>query len=163
MAKSNLKIDLSTEKNIDLFFMGISSSTGIAVIANLINRYLSIELSYYEKMMAMQQEVVLESLPIFTSFEPQVNEMNTTEEIDVFDLRLPTEKEQTKYLLMQTKGDKANLFPKINPMDFIFVSNYSMEKYIEVVKSIPETTLCYELKKQHLGKRYDYFRKLFYN
>jgi hypothetical protein len=163
MAKLNIKVDLSAPKNDELFFMGISSSVGVAVLANLINRHLGINLSYYEKMMAMQQNLVLDSLAIFTTFEPQVNEVETTDDPDVFDMKLPETHVATKYILMQTKGEKSNLFPKINPMDYIFISNYSIQNHFELIKSIPEITINFELQKSHLGKRYDYFRKLFYN
>jgi hypothetical protein len=163
MSKLNLKVDLSAPKTVELYFMGISSSTGIAVLANQLNRYLDINLSFYQKMIALHQEKVLDNLPIFTNYIPLKNELKVDEEIDFFDLRLTNEVETTKFLLMQTKGEKANLFPKINPMDFIFISNYPLSKFSEIIKSIPEITLHYELNMVHVKNQYKYFSDLFYN
>lgn len=167
MSKTNLKVDLSAPKKVDLFFMGISSSAGVAVLANQINRYLDINLSFYLELFVVQKDVISDKLPIFTTFDLKKNELNLNskldEEIDLLDMRLMMEDEATKFLLMRIKGEKSNLFPKINPMDFIFISNYPLTKYSDHIKSIPEVTIQYELKMEHVIKQYKYFSELFYN
>lgn len=120
-----------------------------------------------EKMMAIQNDIVIDSMPIFTTFEPKKDELKLESyqfNLDnILDLNLPTESTETKYLLIQTKGEKINLFPKINPMDYLFISNYHLDNHREIIQSIPAVTIQYELMGIHIGKRYDYFRKLFYN
>lgn len=77
MPKTNTKIDLSDPKECELFFLGISSSTGIAVLCSQLNRYLQLKLSFYTSMMAINQDTILDKLPIFTSFEPKENQLET--------------------------------------------------------------------------------------
>ena len=165
MAKSITKIDLSDPKGSELFFMGISSATGIAVLCNQVNKYLGIKLSFYSNLMALNQGTILDNLPIFTSFEPKENtmEVNTlVNDDDFFDIGIPTKTEISKYLLIQCKGEKSRLFPKISQLDFLFISNYSIEKSMPTMQQIPEITISFPLQTMHIGKRYDYFRKLFY-
>ena len=102
MAKSITKIDLSDPKGSELFFMGISSATGIAVLCNQVNKYLGIKLSFYSNLMALNQDTILDSLPIFTSFEPKENVMEVNALVnddDFFDIGIPTKTEISKYLL----------------------------------------------------------------
>jgi hypothetical protein len=165
LAKTINKIDLSDPKGGELFFIGVSSANGIAVLCNQINKYLGIKLSFYSNLMALNQDTILDSLPIFTSFEPKENVMqvNTVaHDEDFFDIGLPTKTEVSKYLLIQCKGEKANLFPKISQLDFLFISNYSLEKSLSTLQQIPEVTVSFPLQIMHIGKRRDYFRKLFY-
>ncbi len=165
MAKSINKIDLSDPKGSELFFMGISSATGIAVLCNQVNKYLGIKLSFYSNLMALNQDTILDNLPIFTSFEPIENKMeinSSSEGEDFFDLGLPSKKDVSKYLVIQCKGDKSSLFPKISQLDFLFISNYSLSNAMQTVLQIPEVTIAFPLQSMHMGRRMDYFRKLFY-
>lgn len=165
MAKSINKIDLSDPKGSELFFMGMSSATGIAVLCNQVNKYLGIKLSFYSNLLALNKDTILDNLPIFTSFEPKENVMEVNPEAnddDFLDLALPSKTEVSKYLLIQCKGEKANLFPKISQLDFLFVSNYSLAKSMPTIQQIPELTISFPLQTMHIGKRQDYFRKLFY-
>ncbi|MBL7789208.1 MAG: hypothetical protein JNL75_05170 [Chitinophagales bacterium] len=165
MAKSINKIDLSDPKGGELFYMGISSATGIAVLCNQVNKYLGIQLSFYSNLMAMNQDTILDNLPIFTSFEPKVNALelnNKTEDDDFFDLGILSKTEVSKYLLIQCKGERSILFPKITQLDYLFISNYSVENLIPTIQQLPEVTIAFPLQSMHIGKRYDYFRKLFY-
>jgi hypothetical protein len=165
MAKTISKIDLSDPKGAELFFMGVSTATGIAVLCHQLNKYLDIHLSFYSNLMAINQETILDSLPIFTSFEPVENKMEINspfEEEDFFDLGLPSKKDVSKYLVIQCKGDKSSLFPKISQLDFLFISNYSLSNAVQTVLQIPEVTIAFPLQSMHMGRRMDYFRKLFY-
>jgi len=165
VAKSIHKIDLSDPKGIELYFMGISSATGIAVLCHQVNKYLDIQLSFYSNLMALNQDTILDSLPIFTSFEPVENKMELTDAIiddDFLNLSLPTKSVVSKYLLVQCKGERSSLFPKISQLDFLFISNYSLEKSMPIVQRIPEVTIAFPLQTVHIGKRLDYFRKFFY-
>jgi hypothetical protein len=165
LAKSINKIDLSDPKGSELFFMGISSATGIAVLCNQVNKYLGIKLSFYSNLMALNQDTILDNLPIFTSFEPIENKMeinSSSEGEDFFDLGLPSKKDVSKYLVIQCKGDKSSLFPKISQLDFLFISNYSLSNAMQTVLQIPEVTIAFPLQSMHMGRRMDYFRKLFY-
>lgn len=163
MGKSSYKVNLASPKDGELFFIGISSASGVAILSSQLNRYLNIELSFYSKLMALNNETVYDNLPIFTTFEPKENELDTSSDTDVFDFKLPQRIEITKFLLIQSRGDKSSLFPKITQLDFLLISNYSLSKFYPLIQSIPEVTMPFELKKEHLGKRFDYFRKLFYS
>jgi hypothetical protein len=164
MPKTNTKIDLSDPKEGELFFLGISSSTGIAVLCSQLNRYLQLKLSFYTSMMAMNQETILDKLPIFTSFEPKENQLETDSiiEDDFFDMSIPNRAEISKYLVIQCKGEQAALFPKIGQLDYLLISNYSLTQSIAAIQSIPEVTITFPLQSMHIGKRFGYFRKLFY-
>jgi hypothetical protein len=164
MAKTISKIDLSDPKGSELFFMGISSATGIAVICHKINTYLGVKLSFYSNLMAMNRATILDNLPIFTSFEPKENILEVSNQVDddFFDIALPSKTEVSKYLLVQCKGEKSNLFPKISQLDFLLVSNYSLKSTIHTIQQIPEVSITFPLETIHIGKRREYFRKLFY-
>lgn len=156
---------MSDPKKTDLFFLGISSATGMAVLCHQLNKYLSIKLSFYNNVMAINQDTILDNLPIFTSFEPIDNKLELNDPLDkddFFDITLPSKNEITKFLIIQCKGEKSTLFPKINQLDFLFISNYSLEKFIPIIQKIPEVTLVFSLQSLHVGKKADYFQKLFY-
>ena len=164
MTKTITKIDLSDPKDGDLYFQGISSSVGIAVLCNQLNRYLQLKLSFYTSMMAMNQDTILDKLPIFTSFEPKENQLETHSilEDDFFDMSMPSRAEISKYLLIQCKGEHSTLFSKIAQLDYLLISNYSLTQSLTTIQSIPEVTITFPLQSMHIGKRFDYFRKLFY-
>jgi hypothetical protein len=115
-------------------------------------------------MMAMNQETILDKLPIFTSFEPKENQLETDSiiEDDFFDMIIPNRAEISKYLVIQCKGEQAALFPKIGQLDYLLISNYSLTQSIAAIQSIPEVTITFPLQSMHIGKRFGYFRKLFY-
>lgn len=161
-AKHQIKLDLSNPKDGELFFIGISSAAGVAVITQQINRFFDLRLTYYSQLLAFQKETILDRLVIFTTFEPKENKFEMSEDEDFFNLHLPSITEISKYLLIQCRGDNSVLFPKIQQADYVFISNYSMKNWMDTLKSIPEVTICFELNRTHLGKRYDYFRQLFY-
>jgi len=164
MAKTNSKIDLSEPKGGDLHFLGMSSSTGVAVMCSQLNKYLQLKLSFYISMMALNQDTILDKLPIFTSFEPMENKLETMviAEDDFFDLGIPSRAEISKYLLIQCKGESAVLFPKIPHLDYLLISNYSLTLSNLTIDSIPEVTVTFPLNSMHIGKRFNYFNKLFY-
>lgn len=165
MSKLNpsIKVNLSDPKEGELYFVGLSSATGVAVMAHQIQRYLDIELSFYSQIMAINKDTILDSLPIFTSFEPKTNEWIKPKEDEFsLDFFLPDTTEVSKYILVQTKGNKSHLFPKISQLDFLLISNYSLISTIPIINTIPEVTVSFELNKLHIAKRYNYFRNLFF-
>lgn len=166
MPKSTSRIDLSDPKEVDLFFLGISSAAGIAVICHKINQYLGVKLSYFDDaIISITQSSILDNIPVFTSFEPKANEPeNSSLDLDDFSLDLnPCGKVAVcKYLLIKCKGNSHQLFPKIQQLDFLLVSNYELKTAETVINQIPEVTITFSLFETHIGKRRLYFRKLFY-
>lgn len=162
MAKLSQRIDLSSPKEGDLYFLGISSATGVAVLTTQLNRFLDLELSFYIHLIAKNNQTAFDNLPIFTSFNPKENKVDTSSEFDFLDLRIHNERISTKYLLIQSRGDRANLFPRITQLDYLLISNYSLENLKKTIDTVPEVGISFGLNKEHIGNRYPYFHRLFF-
>ncbi len=145
--------------------MGINSTSGIAYISALINRHLDLNLAYYTMISAKRKNEVSDQMAVFTNYTPKLMEAATSsKENDLLDLtdissfKLDTSIE--KYMLVQSKGEFINLFPKIRQIDYVLISNYSLERKKIVLKNIEGVNYTFDLSEDHLGLKLKYFREL---
>lgn len=157
------KNSISSEDRLHL--MGINSTSGIALISASINRYFDIHLAYYTVISAKQKNEVSDQMAVFTNYTPNLPSSPAGSEVDnLFDLcdlsNFRLESSIEKYMLVQSKGEFINLFPRIRQIDYVLISNYALAQKKSILKEMEGVNYVFDLTEEHLGTKLKYFREL---
>ena len=157
------KISFSPEER--LHVLGINSTLGVALIAASINRFLDLNLAYYTLISATQKNERSDQMAVFTNYTPKPPSTPALKEVDslidwsdLSNFKLDTSIE--KYMLIQSKGEFINLFPKIRQIDYVLISNYPLAKKKSLLKDLEGINYLFDLTEEHLGPKLKYFREL---
>ncbi len=150
-----------------LYFLGISTTMGVAFLANMLNKFLDIELAFYTNIIGKQKGNIQDQMAVFSNFTPKdiiadsINSAINLEDVIIDNTHYRHENKVSKFMLVQVKGEQMNLFPKIKQLDYLFIANFPMKNHKMRIQSIDGIQYIFNMEEIHLRSKYSYFQDLF--
>lgn len=146
------------ESHEDLFFLGITATTGCLKMVSELNRRMEFNLHHTTNFLDHPTRPDPGKLAVFTNKTESKSILDTdsSDEIllsDVANFHISHKQSIKRVALIQGRADNIVLLKKIKQLDYLLICNYELTNLIPSIKEIPGVQIVFVLKKEHLRER----------